>query len=196
MPSSAGDGVHHLLAADGLHHPRAAVGAAPARVRVDGLGREPDPGDPVRAGVEDPDEADGAAAGGREGADVLDELGPGTEDVPVGVEGEAQRHAVVAGVLARHQVLATVLDPLDRPTEALAGEHDRELLGDHEHLLAEAAADVAHHDAHPVLREPEGARDRKPRTPWAPWVEVCTTSSLRKPSQIDTTPRHSIGTQR
>ena len=38
------------------------------------------------------------------------------------------------------------------------------------------------------------ARDRNPRTPWAPCVEVCTTNSLRNPSQSETTPRHSIGT--
>ena len=106
------------------------------------------------------------------------------EDVAVGVERQAHRHPVVAGVLAGHQVLAAVLDPLHRPAEALAGEHDGQLLGDHEHLLAEPAADVAHHHPHAVLRQAEGPGRGSRGRRAAPWVEVCTTSSLRKPSQM------------
>ena len=40
------------------------------------------------------------------------------------------------------------------------------------------------------------AHDRNPLTPWGPWVEVCTSSSCRYGSQLDTTPRHSMGTHR
>ena len=82
----AGDGVHHLLAADRLHQPRPAVRAAPARVGVDGLRRVPVARDLVRPGEDHPDEPAGVAAGRREGADVLDEVGAGAEDVALGVE--------------------------------------------------------------------------------------------------------------
>ena len=102
---------------------------------------------------------------------------------------------VVAGVLAGDQVLAPVLDPLHRPAEALAGEHDRDLVGEHEHLLPEAAADVAASHADPVLGHAEGTRE-EPARRGALGRGVHDELPLRNRSQIDTTPRHSIGTHR
>ena len=61
--------------------------------------------------------------------DVLDELGVEGEDAPVGVDGGADRHPVVAGVLAGDEVLAAVLDPLHRTVHEAAGDDDRDLVG-------------------------------------------------------------------
>ncbi len=67
---------------------------------------------------------------------------------PVGVDGHAHRCALVARVPGRQQVLAAVFDPLHRPAEDERRERHRALLAVHEHLLAEAAADVARGHAH------------------------------------------------
>ena len=149
----AGDGVHHLLAPDGLHHPRAAVRAPAASVRVDRLARVDNARDPVWPGQDHPDESDAAAPGRRERPGVLEMLGPHREDARVVVDGDAHRHAILARVQARHEVLAAILDPLDGPADQLAGQHSVELLGDHEHLLPEAATDVLHDHPHAVLRQ-------------------------------------------
>ena len=51
--------------------------------------------------------------------------------------------ALLARVVGRHQVLAPVLDPFDRPAEAHRGEADQHILGVELAADAEAAADIA-----------------------------------------------------
>ena len=78
-------------------------------------------------------------------------------DHVVVVDGQTHRALLVAGMSGGHEVLPTVLDPLDRPAEHPRGEHDRALLAKHEHLLAEAATDVACRDSDRTLRDLEVA---------------------------------------
>ena len=163
---------------------RSSTGRGRARARTCWC-RRPGPRTPIRGirygpGKSIADEADGAAAGGRERADVLDEARPCAPRMwPSASSARLIVMPVVAGVLAGHQVLAPVLDPLHRPAEAPAGEHDGELLGDHEHLLAEPAADVAHDHAHLVLGQAEdpGQESRARRA--GPGSRSSTSSSSR-----------------
>jgi hypothetical protein len=56
------------------------------------------------------------------------------------------------------QVLPPVLDPLDRTAQLPGGQHHRRLLPEHEHLLAEATADVSGRDPDVRLGDAEIAR--------------------------------------
>ena len=84
-------------------------------------------------------------------ADVAHVVGGDGLDDAVVVERDLHVRELVARVTGRQQVLAAVLDPLDRLAEEERREHDRALLAVHEHLLAEAAADVARGDVHVAL---------------------------------------------
>ena len=161
-PTATRGDVHHLLACERLHHPRAAVRAPAGGVRVRGARRELQLRDAVRAREDHRDEADRTAAGGGERAHVLGQRGTGTEDAAVGVEGHAHGHAVLAGVLVGQQILAAILDPLDGTAEDPPGDHDGELVGQHEHLLAEAATDIVHDHPNVVLGDAEGASEEAP----------------------------------
>ena len=79
------------------------------------------------------------------------------EDVAVVVEGRADVAVDVAGLPGRHQVLAPVLDPLQRRGHLARGEHDAHVLAHRHDLLAESAAGVTHDDAHPLRGNAEQA---------------------------------------
>ena len=123
----AGDVVDHLLA---RRRSRSSTGRGTSTARRCWC-RRPCAEKPTRGilygpGNSRPTKPIGAAAGGRErrrrprrGRPRIPRMRPSASS------GDAHRHPVVAGVLAGHQVLAPVLDPLHRPAEALAGERRR-----------------------------------------------------------------------
>ena len=79
-------------------------------------------------------------------ADVLDEVDVDGEDVAVLVERHSHLAVDVSGLPGRHQVLAPVLDPLQRRGDLAGGQHDAHVLAHRDDLLAEPAAGVAHDD--------------------------------------------------
>ena len=144
--------VHHLLAGAGLDLPRPAVRAAPARVRVDARRRPPEVRDAVRAGEHHRGERRRApGAHHRERAGVVDLVEARREHAAVVVDRHVDGDALEARGVRRDEVLAPVLDPLDRPAEVVGGEHDDLLVAAHVGLQPEPAAHVAHAHPHPVL---------------------------------------------
>ena len=94
----------------------------------------------------------------RVGADVLHVVDRGGKDDAVVVEGHPGERVLVAGLAGCEQVLAAILDPLDRAGQLRRDEHEAHLFALRHHLLSEAATGVAHHDADPVLGEAEHTR--------------------------------------
>ena len=78
-------------------------------------------------------------------------------DRAVGVERHRDAGVLVARLPGCEQVLAPVLDPLQRRADLGRREHQAHLVALHQHLLAEPAAGVAHDDADPVLGDSEQA---------------------------------------
>ena len=74
---------------------------------------------------------------------------------PVVIEGHRDVGRLVPRPSGRHQVLATVLDPLHGSRQLRGGEHDAHLLALHEDLLAEPTAGVPGDGPDPVLRDAE-----------------------------------------
>ena len=83
-------------------------------------------------------------------------------DRAVGVERHLHGGVLVTRLSGREQVLAAVLDPLQRRTDLRRGEHQAHLVALDHDLLAEPAAGVAHHDADAVLGHPEQAGAEQP----------------------------------
>ena len=112
--------------------------------------------DPVRTGEEHA-HRDGRAdrPRGRVGADVLHVVDARAEDLAVVREGHAHDGVLVAGLAGRHQVLAAILDPLERGRDLRGREHQADVLPEGHDLLAERAAGVAHDHADPVLVDAE-----------------------------------------
>ena len=77
----------------------------------------------------------------------------------VGVRGEPVM--MLAGIGADHQVLAPVLDIAERPAIFERQPGDAQLLGLHDELVAEAAADVGRDHAHLALIDPEELRQSR-----------------------------------
>ena len=71
------------------------------------------------------------------GADVLDEVDVGGQDLAVVVERHPHLAVDVAGLPGRHQVLAPVLDPLQRRGHLAGGQQDAHVLAHRHDLLAE-----------------------------------------------------------
>ncbi len=117
----------------------------------------------VGAAVEHAHHRAGTAAADRVGTGVVEVLHVGTDDDPVGVDGQRGLHPLDSRVGRRDQVLATVLAPLHGRVEQVGGEDDDHLFTTYERLQTEAAADVA--DLHPdlVLGDAGDAREREPR---------------------------------
>ena len=97
---------------------------------------------------------------GRVRADVGDVLDRDRLDDALGVDRHPHVPVLVARVGRRDQVLAPILDPLDRASEQPRREHDRALLPEHVHLLAEPAADVVGGDVHRALGDAEVAGEK------------------------------------
>ena len=86
--------------------------------------------------------------------------------VGIGVAAQAEDRAVLsagdldiafrlARMVHRHQVLAPVLGPLDRPADMARGERDQKILRIELAARAEAAADVVLHHVDGVFRQPD-----------------------------------------
>ena len=86
------------------------------------------------------------------------------EDAPVRVERQLDRRALPAALRRRDQVLAPVLDPLDRPPELDRGQRHHRRLDRQRALGAERAADVRDDHAQRALVQPEDLRQLRART--------------------------------
>ena len=164
-----------------LHHPRAAVGAAPARVRVHGRRREPDPGDLVGPGEQQADEADGAAPGSRERRRRPRPARRGRR----GCAPSASRAKLT--VIRSSRACWPAIRFSRRSSIHFTGRPSR--LPASTTATSSGIMNIFWPKPPPTSRittrtrfsgRPR-ARDRNPRTPWAPWVDVCTTSSLAEP---------------
>ena len=82
------------------------------------------------------------------GAEVLDDLQLEGEDAPLGVDGGARAHRVLARMAGCQQVLVAVLPPAHRALERARQRRHGQLLAVERDLLAEAAADVGRDDGH------------------------------------------------
>ena len=142
-----GDAVEEALPHPGLGLPRAAVRAVRRLVREDDRAVELEVTDAVRAGEHDAhdvgEQVELGMVGIRVCALVEHDRRANTEDRPVVVDGHLDVEDLVARMAGGAQVLDAVLDPLDRLAEEPARHGDRDVLGAHERLLAERAADVA-----------------------------------------------------
>ena len=78
-------------------------------------------------------------------------------DVAVLVERHPHLGVDVARLPGGHQVLAPVLDPLQRGGELAGGQHDAHVFAQRDDLLAETAAGVAHDDPNMLCRQPQQA---------------------------------------
>ncbi len=94
------------------------------------------------------------------GALVEIELVVERQDHAVGIDRHARMVALLARMVRRHQVLATVLDPFDRAAEAQRGEADEEILGIELAADAEPAAGVTLLQHHRGGAAAEHARER------------------------------------
>ena len=143
----------------GLRPPAAPVGGDLDRRRIDRLELDLDVRDPVRTGDRGRGHLRDGDAVGDEGAGVVQEtiLQPEHPAVPGGrqLDGVDLR-ALLGGA---EEVLAPVLDVLDRPFKLDRGQRHQDLVGcEHHDLLAEAAAHVGRHDPDVVLVEIEDRR--------------------------------------
>jgi len=67
----------------------------------------------------------------------------------------------VAGLARRHEVLATVFDPLERAAHLVGGQHDAHVLAHRDDLLAEPTAGVAHDHSDVLRRDAEQPRGER-----------------------------------
>ena len=103
---------------------------------------------------------DGDAVAPHIGALVGIDLVVEPEDEAARIDGGADAVDLVARVVEGEQVLAPVLDPLDRPSEPGRGDADQHVLGVELAPHAEAAADMALEELQLVAPEPEHCGDR------------------------------------
>ena len=85
------------------------------------------------------------------GALIVDDPPPYPEQAPLAVRRDLQVPVLVALLDRGEEVLAAILDPLDRLAEQAGGGDGRRLVGIEDILAAETAAHVRYDDAHPVL---------------------------------------------
>ena len=82
--------------------------------------------------------------------------------VPSSANAIAASAVLVAGLARRHEVLAAVLDPLQRGRHLAGRQHQAHVLAERHDLLTEAAARVAHDHPDAVLRQPEQPGAERP----------------------------------
>ncbi len=162
------DGVHvHLprgdvekyFAREGFVLPRAAIGGKARRVGEHRLVVEARLRNPVGAREEHSDRRRGQHRVRRRiGADILNVVDVGGEDVALFVERHPDVAVDVAGLPGRHQVLPPVLDPFQGTGHLAGGQHDAHVFAHRDDLLAEATAGVAHDDPDVLRRDPEQSR--------------------------------------
>ena len=100
------------------------------------------------------------AVGAHIGADVGHRLAAQTQDHAVAVAGDPDLAARLARVRRGDQVLAAILDPLDRLAEMPGGEGDQEVLRKALAAQPEPAADIVLHHRDGVLGEPQLTGER------------------------------------
>ena len=151
-PGAAGGDVQEDLAGQRLELPRPPIRSAPGGVGVDRLGCEARLRHPVGAGEDRPD---GRRRHNRPrrrvSATVLGVVDLDGLDDAVRVERHRDVCVFVTGRARGEQVLAPVLDPLQRGGHLRRGQHQAHLVALDHHLLAEAAAGVAGDDADALL---------------------------------------------
>ena len=94
-------------------------------------------------------------------APVADELAAHAENQPVIAHGDVEVDKLLFGLRRRQQMLAAVLDPLDRTAEAQRDRGNGNLFRRRRHLLSKATAHLRRDDAHPRLGQAELARDHR-----------------------------------
>ncbi len=124
--------------------PDAAVGRDAVRPRQHREGHLHDPG----------------AMGAHIGALVEIELILQRQDPPVGIDGDTGAMTLLARVVGGHQMLASVLDPFDRPPEAQRGDRDEEVFGVEFAPDAKSATGIAFLQDHRRRAATERARQR------------------------------------
>ena len=82
---------------------------------------------------------------------IVDDPAPHPEQAPLAVGGDLHVPVLVTFLDRGEEMLAAVLDPLDRLSEQEGGGDGRRLVGVEDVLAAEPAAHVRDDDAHPVL---------------------------------------------
>jgi hypothetical protein len=127
------------------------------RGRLEAHGREF-----VRAGQHHLDHERHDAAPHRVRPGVDHHLHVQAEQVTVVTDGGTDVEALLAGLPGRGEVLAAVLDPLDRPAESVGCGRDGEFLPGGTDLQAERAADIARQHAHLVPLDAEARGDTRP----------------------------------
>ena len=165
------DGIHvHLprrdvekyFAGEGFVLPRTAVGGQARGVGEHRLVVEAGLRHPVRAGEEHADRRGGEhRVRRRVRPDVLDEVDVGGEDAAVLIERHPDIAVDVAGLTGRHQVLAPVLDPLQRARHLAGSQHDAHVFAHRHDLLAESTPGVAHDDPDVLRGDTEQPRTER-----------------------------------
>ena len=152
----AGHVVHHLLTSRGLRHPGPSI-----RRPADGVGVRRPAGKPIKRDAVRPGKKAGQVArraavpAHRVGADIFDMAQTTPKNASFGVQRHRHFEHLRPSLIGRGQILAAVLDPLDRPAQVSGGQHYAVLISGDHHLLAEPAADIAHAHMNVVVGDPE-----------------------------------------
>ena len=150
--------VEQDFAREGFVLPRPAIRRQARGIREHRLVVEAGLRNPVRAGEEHADGGGGQhRIRRRVRPDVVGEVDVDREDVAIVVEGHPGIAVDVPGLARRHQVLAPVLDPLQRRGHLARGQHDAHVFAHRDDLLAEPTAGVAHDDPHTLRRNAQQA---------------------------------------
>ena len=124
----------------------------------------------------------------RVGADVRHVIDGDRLDHPVAVDGNLHPPHLVARVRRADEVLAAVLDPLDRAAEQPGRQDDGAFLPEHEHLLAESATDVVSGDPHGGFGQVRGSGRRscasRARSGWSRRCEAPPDPGPRRPRSL------------
>ena len=92
-------------------------------------------------------------------AGIADHRSARAEQASVVVESDLDVPVLIPLLNRRHEMLAPVLDPFDRPSQQEACRRDRHLFGIENELCAKSAADIGRDDADAILVEPEQLHD-------------------------------------
>lgn len=102
----------------------------------------------------------GHAGAGGVGADVGQRVDAQREDLAVGIERELSMRGHIAPVRGRQEFLAAVGHPFHRALQHMRAVRDGDVFRVGAGLHAEAAADIADHHAHLLLRQADGVAHR------------------------------------
>ena len=97
---------------------------------------------------------------------IAHDVGFNREESAIRIRGDTDEHVLVAGVAGREEVLATILDPFDRPAESKREPGDENVFGVHVGFLSEPAADVRADDADSLDRQSQKLGRDRPLLMW------------------------------